>query len=391
MAAAPRERSTQLEDLAAATPVQPVAAPAPRRLVEFDAMRGIAIVFVVYLHAYFSPWEVTPDRQKLAVHVIHLFAHTAVPVFLFASGFFLARERRVSFPEFLRKKALRIGLPLLTWMLVAFAYKAWDHGGIDSELVRNLALFNISGQFYYLFVLAVFYVAFFFVKDAPLPGLAILVAFAFVANLGAILYYEHSTISGDFAILAYRNPLVWVFAFSFGLYVSRRWERLEWTARWLWPGVAAMAAVFAWYLWQGEQGDGYPVSYFGPSVFLFACLSLVVLPAALFRLRQSRAGAFVTAPARALGRYAFAIYLVHMPLFIGYVTMTFVSDSVVQDDYWDLMNGIFFVGFATALASVVVVDLAFPRFAALFLGVEARAKTIDPVGSPSEVRLHPAP
>ncbi len=373
MAAAPRSRSTQLESLAAATAVRPEAAPMARRLVEFDALRGIAIIFVVYLHAYFSPWGVTPERQKTAVHVIHLFAHTAVPVFLFASGFFLARERQASFAEFVRKKAVRIGIPLLAWMLVAFAYHAWDERGIDHELVRNLVLFNISGQFYYLFVLCVFYLAFFFVRGWPVRRLGWLTLAAFAANLATIISYEHSTISGDFALFAYRNPLVWVFSFSFGLYASRRWRGIDWTARWLWPGLAAMAAVFAWYLWQGEEGGGYPVSYFGVSVFLFGCLSLVVFPAALHRLRAVRAGEFVMAPARALGRYAFAIYLVHMPLFIGYVTITFVSDSVVKDDYWNLMNGIFVVGLTTALAAVVAADLLFPKFARVFLGVEPRA------------------
>ena len=349
-------------------------APASRRLGELDILRGFAIIFVVYLHAYFSPWEVTPARDKLAMHAIHLFAHAAVPVFLFISGFLLARERESTFAAFLRKKAVRIGIPLVTWMFIAFVYRAWQEGGVDRGLLKALALFDISGQFYYLFVLPVFYVAFFFVRHWPLRKLAWLALAAFVVNLATIAFYEQSTISGDFATLAYRNPLTWVFSFTFGLYAARRWASLEWTARWSWPGATGMGVLFAYYLWQGERGGGYPSSYFGVSVFLFSCLGLVVFPALLVQARSLAASAIFLRPLQELGRYSFAIYLVHMPLSIGWLTTKVVSDSRLRDDYTQLMNGIFVVGFLGALVAVVALDVLVPR-SRIFLGIEPRRTT----------------
>ena len=52
------------------------------------------------------------------------------------------------------------------------------------------------------------------------------------------------------------------------------------------------------------------------------------------------------APFAGLSRYAFAIYLVHMPFFIGWLTTHAVSESALRDDYFKLMSALFVVGFA---------------------------------------------
>lgn len=353
-------------------------APGPR-LTELDVLRGAAIIAVVYLHAYFSPWEVTPHRDETAMHIIHLFAHGAVPMFLFISGLLMARERPAPPAAFAYKKWLRIGLPLVVWMVAALAYRAVRADGWgDSTLWKDFALFNISGQFYYLFVLAIFYAAFFPVRGWSRWRLRWLAAGAFIANLATIAWYSGSTISGDFATLAYRNPLTWAFFFAFGLYAGRRWDSLDWTRRWLWPGLAAMAALLAVYYLRGER-SGYPVSYFSVEVFLFSCAGLAVYPAVVLRLGQSVLRPALR-PLRALGGYAFAIYLVHMPFFIGFVTDELVSGSRLQDDYWQLMNGIFLAGFLTAAAAVVAVGWLWPWGASVFLGIEPRKRTAaDPV------------
>ncbi|MGD9933592.1 MAG: acyltransferase [Dehalococcoidia bacterium] len=356
---------------------------APSHIASFDALRGFAIVFVVYLHAYFSPWEVTPGRDKLNMHLVHLFAHTAVPMFLFISGYLLAVDRSRSFKVFVSRKVMRIGVPMLFWMTAALAYRMWDEGGWTGWMHwKDFLLFNISGQFYYLFVLIVFYVGFFPVRHWDGRRLARLAALAFAANLVTIAWYESSSISGDFATLAYRNPLTWVFFVAFGMAAARRKAGPEWSRRAVALAAAAMGALFAVYLHQGEGRSDYPVSYFGVVVFLFSCVALVVYPSALaWVFRQSR-GAKALAPATWLGRFAFGIYLVHMPFFIGFVTEQVVSGSALNDDYAQLMNGIFAVGFGSSLAFVVVVSLLFPRVAALLLGVEARAPraagTVEP-------------
>jgi peptidoglycan/LPS O-acetylase OafA/YrhL len=75
-------------------------------------------------------------------------------------------------------------------------------------------------------------------------------------------------------------------------------------------------------------------------------------------------------PIGRLGQYAFAIYLVHMPFVVGYVTERFVSDSSVRDDYWRLMNAIFLTGFVTSFAAVWVAARLLGPLAGPLLGVE---------------------
>ena len=91
-------------------------------------MRGAAIVFVVYLHAYFSTWDVTPSPEVVAMRVIHLFVHTAVPVFFFVSAFLLALDSTPTFRQFASRKLRTILAPLAFWMAASFAYYAWQGG-----------------------------------------------------------------------------------------------------------------------------------------------------------------------------------------------------------------------------------------------------------------------
>jgi len=342
---------------------------------EFDVLRGIAIVFVVYLHAYFSPWEVTPHKELLAMHIIHLFAQTAVPVFFFISAFLLAGDTSPSFPSFAVRKVRRIVVPLLFWMTAALAYNAWQGGGPTREMLHHYLLFDSSGQFYYLVVLVILMAAFYFVRDWPVRGLGLLTAGAFVANFATIVYYQSSAISGDFATLAYRNPLVWVFFYAFGLYVGRRFGSLDWTRRVIWPALAAMALVAAAYFILGERYGRYPVSYFGVTIFLFSSVSLVVYPALIQYVARSGVGQMVLRPAVFLSRYAFAIYLVHLPFFVGYLTNRYISPSDTwNQDYFKLMNALFVFGFLTSLAFAMTMGALFPRLSAELLGITPRPR-----------------
>lgn len=340
-----------------------------RRISEFDVMRGVAIVLVVYMHAWFSPWDVTPHHQKLAVHVIHLFGHGAVPVFFFMSAFLLARDTSPSFGAFGSRKLRRIVVPTLFWMAAAFAYRLWQEGW-SRQLGIDLALFNVAGQYYYLVVLAFFMATFYFARHIPDRGLNWLLGAAFCVNLATVAYYERHAMSGEFATLAYRNPGMWIFSSTFGYWAGRRFESMDWTGRLALPAIAAMAGVAAWYFVRGEVYGDYPVSYFGVTVFLFASFGLVVYPALVRLLLRSRAGRTITRPTLELSRYSFAIYLVHLPFFAGWLSNRLVGQSPLQNDYWKLMNTEFIVGITGSVIFVMLAAKLAPGFSELFLGIE---------------------
>ena len=77
----------------------------------------------------------------------------------------------------------------------------------------------------------------------------------------------------------------------------------------------------------------------------------------------------LTRPLAWLGGYAFAIYLVHMPFFVGFVTERYVAPSRLEDDWWRLMNAEFLVGFVTSLAFVWLTAKLWPRFGRELLGI----------------------
>jgi surface polysaccharide O-acyltransferase-like enzyme len=343
-------------------------------------MRGIAIIFVVYLHVYFSAWGGVPGREVLVLHAIHLFAHGAVPVFLFVSGLLLARSRPTSMVDFATRKLRRIYIPLVFWMFVALAYSMATEGGLSMTLVRSMLAFGISGQYYYLVVLLVLMVAFFLVAKAPWGGSARIPVAAFMVNLATIVYYQHSTVAGNFAVVAYRNPFVWVFFFSFGFYAGRRWRDLAWTETLLLPTAAAMVAIGAYYFWSGQTGE-YPVSYFGVQVFLFSTCAIVFYTALIRRLARSRIGRWLIEPFRRLSRYSFAIYLAHKPLFVVWLAGELVSNGRYSHDYLQLMTALFVVGFTTTLVFVLAIEKISPWFAATLVGIEPPAEAATPVAS----------
>ena len=355
---------------------------------EFDAMRGTAIVFVVYLHAYFSPWDVTPHREVLAMHIIHLFAQTAVPVFFFMSAFLFAGDSSPSFGRYAVAKVRRVVIPMLFWMTLALVYRIWWEGGLSTYLWHHYLLFDVTGQYYYLVVLAILMVAFYFVRDWPVERLGILAVCAFAINLATIYYYQSSTIHGTFATLAYRNPLVWVFFYAAGLYAGRRFGTLEWTRPLLWPALAGMACVAAAYFILGEGYGEWSVSYFAVTIFLFSCFSLVAYPALVHHVTRSAAGTFTLRPAVFLSRYAFAIYLVHMPFFVGYLTNEYIAPSRMWNtDWFKLMDGLFAFGFLTATAFVVLMGALLPRLSKELLGINP--KRAEPRPDAAELTIAP--
>lgn len=367
-----------------------------RYIPEFDVLRGVAIVLVVYLHAWFSPWDSTPHQEIVWVRVAHLFGQTAVPVFFFVSAYLLAQDRSPGWRDFVRRKLSRIAVPTLVWMVAALGFEVWQQGGLTGHLMKEFAYFNVAGQYYYLAVLIFFMAAFWPLRKLPQRWLGVVAVVAFVANVAMIAWYQGHAVTGDWATLEYRNPLVWVSFYAFGFWAGARWESLAWTRRWRWWAFAAMAALAAVYFVRGEVFGAYPRSYFGVEMFLFSSVVLVGYPAMIdIVMAWGRTGRVVLAPWRALSRFAFGIYLVHIPFFVGYVTTRLVSNNTqVNGDYFQLTNSIFLVGFVTATAFVVAMDRLWPWFANLVLGTNrprvrppvtrrvVRPRTAAPVGVP---------
>lgn len=348
----------------------PSTGPSAAFLPELDVIRGTAIIWVLWLHVYFSESVGIPEGEQWAIRLSHLFAHGAVPMFLFISGFLVARDHSPGFGVFAERRARRVLIPGLTWMTLAFVYEAWQRGGIDRALLNAYALFDVSGQFYYLIVLATLTIAIYpFLHVSRHAAIALAVAMTLI-NLAMIGWYEQQEISGNLAVFAYRNPLVWAGFFTVGLAVARTWPDLRWPRAVTMAAAATMTGAAAVFTWTYATSGYTPVSYFGVTVFTFSAASMFVWPA-LARATLNSPVRFTVRPMLWLAPYAFAIYLVHKPYFIGWLSHRLVSDSVLAQDYLTLMLGLFLVGGAATVAVVVAAPRLWPWGARVLMGVES--------------------
>lgn len=351
---------------------------------ELDILRGVAILAVLYLHSYFRLWPEVTEGERLAMRISHLFAHSAVPVFLFISGFLLARDRSPSFAAFVAGRLRRIALPGLVWMTVALAYEAWRAGRLSGELLRHFVLLDIEGQFYFVVVLAMLLAAAYPLRHASARTVAVATGAAFVAGLGVIAWYEQQEISGDLALFAYRNPVIWAYFFFFGLLAARLRGAVSWGRRVEAAAAAGMAATFAVYIWQGET-RGYPVSYFGVTVYVFSSLGLVVYPVLARALVSVRVGRILTAPLAWLAPLSFGVFLVHKPYFLGWMSSTVLEGTRFEESWGQLMLANFALGAVGSIAFVWAVDRVWPRATALLLGVDRPAQRVSS-GAPDRPR-----
>ena len=339
-------------------------------LPQLDLLRGAAIIAVVYLHAYFTPWPEVSRGGQDALHLIHLLAHGAVPLFLFIAAYLQGAGPAESPFTWVRGRWRPVWLPALLWMAATLAYRLVRDGS-SGALWRDLALFDISGQFYFIWLLLVFGLA--LTQGHRIAGRSLwaLVALAFAANLATIAWYEsHESLSGTFATLAYRNPLAWVFFPVLGYALGRDGlPRLP--GRVIVLALGGMALSAAAYAYPGLTRDAWPVSYFGVSVFLFSASAMLVYPAlgeAALRLK------FAARPLVGLSRYAYPIYLVHLPFAIGFGTERLLGDGANWSNYWALLHANAAVGLFVPLALIRELDKASPWLAARLLGVRNRVQ-----------------
>lgn len=350
--------------------LDPVTAPAQREHIqEFDLLRGAAIIAVVFLHAYFTPWPEASQDGLTLLHFAHLFAHGAVPLFLFISAY-LQGAGPIETPwRHLRHRFTTIWLPVTLWMAATLLYRLAtnDH---TTHVWRDLALFDISGQFYFVWLLLVFGLALTQAHRFGNRAVWYLTAAAFAVNLACIAWYASADgLSGIFATLAYRNPAAWVFFPMFG-YALGRAGIPRVSGRIAALVSAGMVAVAAVYLYNGIAFDRYPVSYFGLTIFLFSSGGLVVYPFAATWLLKSRVASRTLL---ALARYAFPIYLVHLPFAMGFGTRELLGDGAEWSNYWLLLFANALVGLFVSLAFVRELEKASPRLGRVLLGVRRSA------------------
>ncbi len=94
-----------------------------------DVIRSGAIVLVIVIHVadlVVRKWQDVPDLWWHTANVFGSFARPAVPLFVMLSGALLL-GRRETWDVFVKKRLMRILIPLLAWSAIFFLYRYFYH------------------------------------------------------------------------------------------------------------------------------------------------------------------------------------------------------------------------------------------------------------------------
>ncbi|QGS21929.1 acyltransferase family protein [Micrococcus luteus] len=102
------------------TPTPPVShGSAPSRMTWMDAMRGFAVLLVMFTHTYTMPQGLDATFSSVAfANVVQVFQSWRMPMLVFLSGVLLPRSVSKPLGTYYRGKAERILWPFLVWMVV---------------------------------------------------------------------------------------------------------------------------------------------------------------------------------------------------------------------------------------------------------------------------------
>ena len=297
------------------------AAPPGTRLPGLDALKGLAIVGVVAIHA-------APSGESLYTeHVIGGVTRLAVPLFLVVSGFLLgsrppsrAKASRY-FWKFLR---LHLLYGALYWVvqppLVGTAYAPVT----PKSALMHFAAFSYAGQFY-LFALTQIYFAFAFLLPEKLWSRATLLlasAALHAATVAALGWSFGDPGAGPLTRLlvgqAEATAFLWLLPFCLGVWLGARVARAP--EAFSGPAASALFAALAVILVTLDLPPTDGVSYAQRfpyarwSIAIGAALLALAVPCASRHLRLG--------PVAALGRESFGIFVLNT-LILGVLRRAF--------------------------------------------------------------------
>jgi surface polysaccharide O-acyltransferase-like enzyme len=130
-----------------------------------DLIRTVAIILVIMVHAAIEPHPIVTvmDQTEVVrwftVNTYDAFADASVPLFVMLSGALLLQPSKVEpIRVFLRKRALRLGLPFVFWGMAYFLWRFFiNHEALTVGSVVQGILTGPYYHFWFLYMLAGLY------------------------------------------------------------------------------------------------------------------------------------------------------------------------------------------------------------------------------------------
>lgn len=298
-----------------------------------DVLRIGAIVAVVVIHAVSSATKASGTGWHpaawWAANLLNSACLWCVPVFVMVSGaLLLDPAKRVASRDFLRRRAVRIGVPLAFWIGVYLIFQRQFYGQDLSVggTVKAVASGNPYLQLYFLFIVAgltaLTPVLRRLIEHSSRRELTILTGAALAFGLGEHAVRELGG-GGGFNAVTRFLPYIGYYLAGYLLTTFTVTERTQRIARWSavagWLGTAlgsgALAARYGW-----TTDGNFLYDYLSPTVML---MSLGVFNAA----RSWTPKRLSTKRMRQLGGATFGVFLIHPLLLFPLERMLALPDS----------------------------------------------------------------
>ena len=300
------------------------------RVEELDFLRGISIVGVVVIHVFSSFVYVMNSNPGLGIYglVLSQWTRFSVPMFLFVSAASLTvtHSNDFNYSKFLLRRIRIILVPYFIWSLVF----EFNKGNLDSfsipalfNILSDLVQGNAASQYYFIPLVMQFYILyplFLWISATRrgFAGTAILFAVVQVSAILLLTTIEESGIKFPHAMEGFF--LQWIFYFVLGcLWWSLR-QNDEGTNSPLLTGLLLVLALIIlplkFFLVVGMTGVprniiNQETQYFRGEMLSFFALTLPLLWH-LAEIVKHKGGTLIKSTLKALGRYSFGIYLVHL-------------------------------------------------------------------------------
>ena len=320
----------------------------------FDFLRGIAIIFVLGIHAFSSNGSVYTVLRYENIAIRQVF-NCAVPLFLAISGYFLGKanldtkELRISF---WKKQIPKVYIPCLVWSFPNLCNSIFM---TDSPATIALARFFFCdyGVFYFIIVIIQMYLLLPYIKDfCTKRGVVVVAVLSLLSVVSMNIFYRQIAIPRFGNVLALACPAHWLGFFALGVYLanfSLRQYKLWFPICLLLTGL--FLSFYETLMWPKTMGEryGYKITAFiysyGSILFLFS-----KKVEALFLRNICIVGRVINR----IGVISFGIYLIHFAI-VKYLAF----------ECW-LFNG--FIALLLSILAIAVSKKTFPVFSRKYLG-----------------------
>lgn len=280
------------------------------RLSGIDTTRGVAIAFVVAIHAAGQV-----ESEAYRDHVVSGLARLGVPLFLVISGFLTAlRETpRERFQDYLRKFLVLHVLYGLGYAVLFLVTRGFPTDFGLKWLVLRFGEASWPGQYYFLILIQLFAVAGWLVRPHLWQRGVALALCASLVPLGLLFSYALATRStlplGPLRSLLQSKICLgyWLYYFALGAWIGGRfrrgvsWQPAQGTVALLLVSSAAIALFGFTFL--GDDAESVLTSYLRVRIYLATTLVALALP--------SLAGLDPLPWLRRLGRDSFGIFVLN--------------------------------------------------------------------------------